>query len=174
MVDTNMARLQAADRTKVSPDKPVGVSTNLVNQVTRWIPTETITVYVALLALVAPITGHSHANSYASRWVLFAIITVANPVVVVLIAMAKNTAGTTFKYPVFAMVIAPFAFAAWAFSLPDTPLSSLPGYGIQWNTAILTVTTVGIALVANALHKSPDFDQVVTKEQGANPESPTA
>jgi hypothetical protein len=174
MVDTNMARLQADDPSKVSPDKPVGVSTNLVNQITRWIPTETITVYVALLALVAPITSHFHSHFYLSRWVLFSIIAAANPVVVVLIAMAKKTAGAAFKFPVFAMLIAPVAFAAWAFSLPDTPLSSLSGYSIRWNSAILTVSTVAITLVANALHKSPDFDQVVTKEQGANPASPAA
>ncbi len=176
MVDTHLASQQGADKDQISPDKPVGVSTNLVNQITRWIPTETITVYVALLALVAPITAasHAHPHPYLSRWVLFGIVTAVNPVVVVLIAMAKRKAGTPFRYPVFAMVIAPIAFAAWAFSLSDTPLSSIPGYGIRWNTAILTVTTVAITLMANALGQSPNFDQVMTKEQGANPDSPTS
>jgi hypothetical protein len=86
--------------------------------------------------------------------------------------MAKTKTGDSFKLPVFEMIIAPIAFAAWAFALPDTPLSSISGYGIRWNTAILTVTTVAVTLVANALHKSPDYDQVVTKQQGANPASP--
>jgi uncharacterized membrane protein len=170
MVDTNLARQQAQDPRQVSPSKPVGVSTNLINQITRWIPTETITVYVALLALVAPLAPHS--PSFTSRWVLFWVATAANPVVVILLAMAKTKSGERFKTPVFEMIIAPIAFAAWAFALPDTPLSSISGYGIRWNTAILTVTTVAVTLVANALHKSPDFDQVVTKQQGANPESP--
>ena len=170
MVDTNLARQQAQDPQKVSPGKPVGVSTNLINQLTRWIPTETITVYVAMLALVAPLAAHS--PSFTSRWVLFWAVVAANPVVVVLLAMAKTKAGDAFKVPVFEMIIAPIAFAAWAFALPDTPLSSISGYGIRWNTAILTITTVSITLVANALHKSPDFDQVVTKQQGANQQSP--
>jgi len=169
MVDTGMARRQAGDARKWSPKEPVGVPTNLVNQITRWVPTETITVYVALLALLAPRTPHT---SFTSRWVLFAILTATNPVVVVLLAKAKSTTGTGWSWPVFEMVIAPIAFAAWAFALPDTPLSAFAGYGIRWNSAILTVTTVAITLVANALHKSPDFDQVVTKQQGANPESP--
>jgi uncharacterized membrane protein len=170
MVDTNLARQQAQDPRKVSPAEPVGVSTNLINQITRWIPTETITVYVALLALVAPLTAHS--PSFTSRWVLFWLVTAANPLVVVLLAMAKTKTGDSFKLPAFEMIIAPIAFAAWAFALPDTPLSSISGYGIRWNTAILTVTTVAVTLVANALHKSPDYDQVVTKQQGANPASP--
>jgi hypothetical protein len=170
MVDTNLARHQAKDPAEISPAAPVGVSTNLINQVTRWIPTETITVYVILLALVAPVAAHS--ASFTSRWVLFWVITSANPVVVVLLAMARTKVGQVFKLPVFEMIIAPIAFAAWAFALPDTPLRSISGYGIRWNTAILTITTVAITLVANALHKSPDFDQVVTKQQGADPRSP--
>src|SRR6266852_6151187 len=87
MVDTNLARQQARDPQKVSPDKPVGVSTNLINQITRWIPTETITVYVVLLALVAPVASHS--TSFTSRWVLFLAVTAAN-LIVALLAMAKT------------------------------------------------------------------------------------
>jgi hypothetical protein len=170
MVDASMARRQAADATKVSPAVPVGVSTTIANQITRWIPTETITIYVALLALVAPHTALS--SSFTSRWVLFSIVTAATPVVVVLLGLAKASGIHDFKFPVFEMIISPVAFAAWAFSLPDTPLSSLGGYDIKWNAAIVTVTTVAITLIANALHLSPDFDQVVTKEQGANPMSP--
>ncbi len=170
MVDTKLAAQQAGDPKTPSPDQPLGVSTNIVNQITRWIPTETITVYVALLALVAPVAAHS--PSYASRWVLFWLMTAANPVVVILLVMAKKQPKDTFHFPLFEIVIATIAFAAWSFALPDTPLSSISGYGIQWNSAILTVTTIAITLIANALHKSPDFDQVITKQQGANPDSP--
>jgi hypothetical protein len=170
MVDTKLAAQKAGDPQSPSPDQPLGVSTNIVNQITRWIPTETITVYVALLALVAPVAAHS--PSYTSRWVLFWLMTAANPVVVILLVMAKKQPKDTFHFPLFEIVIATIAFAAWSFALPDTPLSSISGYGIQWNSAILTVTTIAITLIANALHKSPDFDQVITKQQGANPDSP--
>ena len=170
MVDTSLASKQAADPQKVSPAVPVGVSTDLANQITRWIPTETITVYVALLALVAPQTAHD--TSFASRWALFWIAAAVNPVVVLLLTMAKAKTRSDFKVPVFAMIISPIAFAAWSFALPDTPLSSISGYDIKWNAAIITVTTVAITLVANALHQSPDFDQVITKQQGANKDSP--
>ena len=170
MVDTKLAIQQAQDPQKPSPDKPVGVQTNIVNQITRWIPTETISVYVALLALVAPLVPHS--SSYASRWTLFWLMTAANPVVVILLVMAKKQPGDKFSFPWFETLIAPIAFAAWAFALPDTPLNSIAGYSVRWNAAILPVTATAITLVANALHKSPDFDQVITKQQGADPASP--
>ncbi len=170
MVDTRLALAQAADKSKPSPDKPVGVSTGVANQITRWIPTETISVYVALLALLVPLSNR--APSFESRWILFGIVTAVNPIVVILLMMAKTQPDDKFAWPVFEMVVAPIAFAAWAFALPDTPLSQFPHYDLKWNAAILSVTTTGIVLVANALHKSPDYDQVVTKQQGANPVSP--
>jgi hypothetical protein len=43
--------------------------------------------------------------------------------------------------------------------LPDTPLGSISAYSIKWNTAILTGTTIAIALLANALHRSPHLDR---------------
>lgn len=85
--------------------------------------------------------------------------------------MAKTKSGTKFKWPIFDMVVAPFAFAAWGFASPDAPLKSIIGYDIKWNTAIITVTAVGVTLLANALHKFPDYDQVVTQQQGAVPKT---
>jgi hypothetical protein len=170
MVDTRMALQQGVDKNKPSPAKSLGVSTGIVDQITRWIPTETITAYVALLALLAPLSRH--APSYQSRWILLGIVVAANPLVVLLLAMAKSQPGDDFSLPVFEMLIAPIAFAAWAFALPDTPLTSIAHYDLKWNAAILSITTTGIVLLANALHKSPDLDQVMTKEQGADPASP--
>ncbi len=157
MVDTKVALEQAQDPNSTNSPKPADIATTLINQITRWIPTETITVYVVLLALLAP--AASTSPSFTSRWVLFAVMTAINPVVVVLLSMARTESGDAFKLPVFEMIIASVAFAAWAFALPDTPLSSISGYNIKWNTAILTATTISIALLANALHKSFDLDQ---------------
>src|ERR1700679_3174401 len=170
MVDTKMALQRGVSEDKHEPARPIGVSTRIVDQITRWIPTETITAYVALLALLAPLSGH--APSYESRWILLGIVAAAHAVVVVLLAMAKNQRGDKLSFPVFEMFIAPIAFAAWAFALPDTPLSSIAHYDLKWNAAILSITTTGIVLLANALHKSPDLDQVMTVQQGANPGKP--
>lgn len=153
MVDTKLALQQAQRPDSTSQPDSIGIATELISQVTRWVPTETITIYVTLLALLAPLTSHSH--NFTSRWLLFSIIIAANPVVVILLTMAKTKAGDAFKFPIFEMIVAPIAFAAWAFALPDTPLNSIHGYNIKWNTAILTGTTISIALLANALHRSP-------------------
>jgi hypothetical protein len=69
--------------------------------------------------------------------------------VVVLLTMAKPAPGDKFRMPLFDMVVAPVAFAAWTFSLPGTPLTYFAGYDVKWNAAIL----------------------VDTKYQGANPDS---
>jgi uncharacterized membrane protein len=165
MVETKLALQQAQESSSISNQNPASAATNLISQITRWIPTETITVYVALLALLAPLAGHS--PSFTSRWVLFSIITASNPVVVILLTMAKTKSGDAFKCPVFEMIIASVAFAAWAFALPDTPLSSISGYAIKWNTAILTGTTIAIALLANALHRSVHIDQLASRSGAA-------
>jgi uncharacterized membrane protein len=157
MVDSKLSLKQTQDPRSIGSPDAAGIATNLISQITRWVPTETITIYVVLLALLAPLAGHS--PSFTSRWVLFSVITAINPVVVILLTMAKTKGGDAFKFPVFEMIIASVAFAAWAFALPDTPLSSISGYQIKWNTAILTGTTVSIALLANALHRSPHLDQ---------------
>lgn len=170
MADTNLVRRKADDPKQVSPKAPLGVPTDLVNQITRWIPTETITMYIALLALAAPQTAHN--SSFTSRWLLFAIVAASNPIVVLLLVMAKSKNRSGFTFPGFEMLVSPVAFAAWALALPDSPLRYVAHYGVRWNSAIVTITTIVITLVANAFHKSPDFDQVVTKQQGADPESP--
>jgi hypothetical protein len=175
MVDTHAALQNGASHNVDSPTTPVGVQTGVVTQITRWIPTETVAIYVALLPLLAPIT---HGTSYNSRWILFTLMAAANPVVVLLLALAKAKEVDNshhlptwpgFSVPFFAMVASTVAFSAWAFALPDTPLGGISGYNTKWNIAILTGVTVGVALIANALHRSPELDQVQTQPQGAVP-----
>ncbi len=117
MVDT---RSCSRAWTKTSPAKSLGISTGIVDQITRWIPTETITAYVALLALLAPLSRH--APSYQSRWILLGIVVAANPVVVLLLAMAKSQPGDDFSFPVFEMLIAPIALRLGLLPCP-TPRS---------------------------------------------------
>jgi hypothetical protein len=174
MVDTHIAAGKGSDTNVVSPSTPVGVATNVVNQLTRWIPTETIAIYVALLPLLGTLAKHN--PNYRTHWILFYAILVADPIIVVLIGLTKasETDGkfgipkwTGFKWPVFAIVVSMIAFSAWAFALPGTPLGDVDGYNTTWNAAIIIVITTMIPLVASALHKSPELDQVQTLAQGA-------
>jgi hypothetical protein len=174
MVDTHIAAAKGSDINVESPPAPVGVATNVVNQLTRWIPTETIALYVALLPLLGTVAAVN--PNYKTHWILFYAILVADPIIVVLIALSKapETEGkfgipnwTGFKWPVFAIVTSMIAFSAWAFALPGTPLGDVNGYNTTWNAAIIIGITTVIPLVANALHKTPNFDQVQTVAQGA-------
>lgn len=172
MVDVKLARAIGSDPNQVSPPKPVGVETDIVNQLTRWIPTESITVYVAFLSLLAPQTvreGESVADfTYTSRWILVACVALATPVVVLLITKAKSD---KWSWPIFEMIVGTLAFIVWAFALPDTPLSDLKGYNIKFNGAILVTFTVAISLFANAFKRSPVLDQSQTVAQGAVPKA---
>jgi hypothetical protein len=172
MVDTHLAKQLGQDSSIASPSSPQGVPTSLTNQIARWIPTETIAIYVAVLALLAPAT--KPGSDYASRWVLFWIMVGVNPVVVLLVQMAKGsppltTPGYRLKLPLFAMAVSMVAFSAWAFALPDTPLGDISGYNTKWNIAIITIVTTAVTLIANAFHESPELDQVQTVAQGAAP-----
>src|SRR5712691_9896612 len=108
MVDAKVALQQAQDSQSISTAESFDIATSLINEITRWVPTETITVYVALLALLAPPSGPS--PNFTSHWLLFSIVTAANPVVVILLTMAKTKSSGTFKLPVFEMIIASVAF----------------------------------------------------------------
>lgn len=173
MVDAKLAREQGQNSQKPSLPSPVGVETGVINQLTRWIPTESITIYVALLGLFGTMTikdGQSLADlDYTARWGLMLGVAVATPFIVVLLTMAKSD---EFKWPVFEMVVGTGAFAAWAVALPETPLNDFSGYDVKFNGAILLVVTLLITLVANALKKSPRLDQSQTVQAGADAASP--
>ena len=176
MVDTKLAREMGSDKSHPSLPQPVGVSTDVANQLTRWIPTESITVYVAFLGLLGTRTvaaGKSLSDlSYASRWTLAGLVALATPIIVLLITMAKTPKERSFDWPIFEMIIGTVAFAAWVVALPDTPLNDFKGYDVKFNGAILIAVTLAITLFANALKRSPDLDQSQTVAQGADPDSP--
>jgi hypothetical protein len=164
MVDAKLIREQAADP---NPPSPVGVSTNLVNQLTRWIPSETITLYVAILALFGDIkltaTQRVCDLSFTGRTGAVIGGGVASAALALLLTYGKaRTNKKAFAWPIFEIIAAPTAFVAWALALPATPLLHYCSYDAKWGALIVTGTTIAIAVVAYALGKSPDYEQVVT------------
>jgi hypothetical protein len=140
--------------------KPAGVSPTVLGQIMRWIPTETITLYVAYLALLNPVVAKAgkkvcEAGGFDDRWAGVVVFAALTPVVVLLVYIAK-VRGTKqpFRWPVWEMAAATLAFLAWAFALPDTPLLSVCGYKVEIGAFIVLVTTIAIGLVADALGKN--------------------
>jgi hypothetical protein len=178
MIDTKLARenpVTAAASAKggvgadgqPSPLAPVGVSTGIVNQLTRWIPSESILLYVALLATFTTLTPQGTQKIYQldfrSRWIALWAFVVVTELLVIGLSYGKATRNhKTFKWPVFELLVAPIAFIAWAVALPDTPLLDYKGYNNALGAFVLLAVTVGISVAAYIFNQSPDYETVVT------------
>jgi hypothetical protein len=167
MVDTKLVRENPPSPPAPGTSAPVGVSTGFVNQLTRWIPSETLLLYVALLAALGtlkPIDGKEvHELDYSSRWIALWVFLGVTYLLVLGLSYGKaRRAKKTFKWPLFEMLVAPLAFAGWAVALPDTPLLDFKGYSTAVGGFILLAVTIGIAVLAYIFNKSPDYETVVT------------
>ncbi len=106
-----------------APPAPVGVPSGIVNQLMKWVPTETITLYVAFLAVLGPLVppeGGQICNlNFAGRWKAVWIFAGISALIAIGLTAAKaKRGGTNFSWPIFEMITAPIAFGAWALALP--------------------------------------------------------
>lgn len=138
--------------------KPTGVPDSVVDQLVRWIPAETLTLYVAYIAVAstpkAP-PGKSLADAdFFWQWfgVGMGILFTAVATVLVAIGKVKQT-NEPFRWPKFEIGAACAAFAAWALALPDTPLLTFGGYKTEIGALLITFSVVMISLVAYAAGK---------------------
>jgi hypothetical protein len=107
-----------------------GVNTAL-NVLFGYIPTEVVTLYVAVAAALQPPTPAAGATaavaSSQAQWIAFWCFFVATPLVVWVVfasklkAAGKPLPSTYDTWPVWEMCAALIAFFAWAFALPNTP-----------------------------------------------------
>jgi hypothetical protein len=109
-----------------------------------YIPTEVVTLYVAVAAALQPpspadgvaaaVAASAVAASQRSLWIAFWCFFVATPLVVWVVYASKLTAAkkplpsTYDAWPVWEMLAALIAFCAWAFALPNTPFREFPWY----------------------------------------------
>jgi hypothetical protein len=115
-----------------------------MNVLFGYIPTEVITLYVAVLAAVQQTTQVS-----STEWTTFCIFLAATPIVIWLVYGAKLLhikKPLPFSFgslPVWEMFAATCAFAAWAFALPHSPFTSFSWYSSGLSgVAVLVVSTV--------------------------------
>jgi hypothetical protein len=133
------------------------------NSVARYVPTEAIAIYVAILAgafgplKVASGADLSTAFDFTSRWLFLAgsLVVTAGLVWLLYIGKARSQGGPYREVPLFEMAVAMVALAAWAFALPDTPLADFSFYGDWLPPVVLGLTTFAIPAVASALGKTP-------------------
>ena len=118
-----------------------------------YIPTEVITVYVAVLAAIKK-------DDFDVLWVSFVCFLVFTPMVVWLVFGAKMLAAKKSmpveprKWPVWEMFAATIAFTAWAFALPNSPfancelLNCKAWYSPTLAGVVVLVTSTVLGLIA--------------------------
>ena len=148
-----------------TPTAPPGPLAQLV----KYIPTETITLYIAVLGALGdvkvPTGGKVSDADFSSRWIaMWLLLAVTLLLTLGLSFRSQKDAGRTgFTIPVFEVVAGGAAFAVWALSLPSTPLRDLAGYDYNaWNSVIILAGTLAIATSAYVFGKSVTWKKVLT------------
>jgi hypothetical protein len=132
---------RAAGGAAIAETNPVNTA---LQTVVMYLPTEVLTLYVAVLA----------ATEASSRWSSFFVFLFATPLIVWMVFAAKlksenrplPLAPTT--WPVWEMLAGTIAFVAWAFALPTTPFSMLAWYSPGLAGVAVTIASTLLGLLA--------------------------
>ena len=114
-----------------------------------YIPTEILTLYVAVLATI-----HQPNKVTSGEWIAFWSFLVATPVVVWLVygaklkALQKALPLSLATWPVWEMFAATIAYCAWALALPNTPFSEFAWYSAGLSGVVVLVASTVLGLLA--------------------------
>lgn len=170
-VPDGMAEIAAAAATppdKAPPTKQQASSTNTtLNVLFGYIPTEIVTLYVAVTAALqppptAPAAGAAATAAAATaaaaasqaQWIAFWCFFVAAPLAVWVVYASKlKEAGkplplTYGTWPLWEMSAALLAFFAWAFALPSTPFREFTWYSPALASIAVLLASTALGMVA--------------------------
>lgn len=122
-------------------------ATSTLSSIAAYIPTEILTVYVAVVAALG-------SGDRTVQWVAFWFFLIVTPIVVWLTYAGKvrqatgTVPGAIREWPKWEMVAATIAYLAWAFALPETPFAELSFYSAAIAAVVVLVVTTAIGLVA--------------------------
>jgi hypothetical protein len=140
--------IAGAAKGKSAPENAVNTALHMV---TTYVPTEVLTLYVAVMAALRD----PHSKSLFAQWLTFWIFLIGTPVVVWLVyaAKVKNSQrpvpAAPSKWPLWEMVAATVAYVAWAFALPDTPFMEFQNwYSAALGGVIVLIVSTLLALIA--------------------------
>jgi hypothetical protein len=130
--------------------------TSALKVMVTYIPTEVLTLYVAVLAAIQDPNRHSSR----SLWLAFYSFLIATPIVVWLVYAAKVRAANKRlpiapkTWPLWEMIAATIAYAAWAFGLPESPFKDFTNWysPALAGLAVLVVSTL-LGLLAPVVHR---------------------
>jgi len=151
---------------------PPSVPSSPLSQLVTYIPTETLTLYVALQAalgdVAAPQGGKVSDADFTARWAWTWILFIVTLLLAVGLSYRaqRNIDVVKFKLPVFEALAAGAAFLVWALALPSTPLRDIEGFDYTaWNSFIILGGTVAISTVAYVLGKSVSWTKTKAPEE---------
>lgn len=164
------AQAAGVDAAKAAEGTSVGASA--LSQLIKYVPTETITLYLAVAAALGPVTAPKgepvYDADFRARWIWLAILAVATGLLAIgLIYRSQKQLDPSgrFKWPVIEPVASVAAFLVWALSLPTTPLLSLRGYNADvWGPIVLLAGTSVIATVAYVLGQTVNWQKVLQED----------
>jgi hypothetical protein len=146
------------------------------NELARWVPTEAIALYAAILAgafgpLSVPAGKALEDLNFSSRWHFYFVMLGVSAALVWLIYAAKiretpaKSPGKRANVPIFEMAMAVAAMAAWAAALPDTPFATFDWYGEWFPPVVLGTTTVLLPLIAAAAGRTaPTYEEATVPD----------
>lgn len=120
-----------------------------------YIPTEVLTLYVAVLgAIQKPSTGVASAE-WAAFWIFFAF----TPVVVwmvngIKVKAAQKALPLAFRtWPLWEMFAATFAYSVWTLALPGTPFAEFTWYSSSVAGIVVLVASTALGLLGQFFQK---------------------
>lgn len=121
---------------------------NALGTITTYIPTEMLTLYVAVVAALG-----SDAT-VTTRWIAFAVFLPLTPLTVWLLfatqvkSSGKRIPVAVMRWPIWEMVAGTIAFLAWAIALPQTPFAEITWYSSAIGGVVVLVVTSLFTLIA--------------------------
>jgi hypothetical protein len=120
-----------------------------LNVLFGYIPTEIITLYVAVISSI-----QQGAKPNQAEWNAFVMFAVATPAVVWLVYGAKlknanmSVPMTFAACPIWEMSAATLAFFAWSFALPRSPFSAYEWYSASLSGVVVLIASTVLGLIA--------------------------
>jgi hypothetical protein len=126
----------------------LAASPDVLAQLTRYIPTEAVALYVAILPFMVPKDKPLTTQDFTSRWVLAgAVATVAVLFAVGVYRRARVERGEAFRWPLRRTLTVLLAYVAWVFAIPASPLNDFGWYTASLGAVVGISTSVMIALL---------------------------
>jgi hypothetical protein len=138
-----------------------------LKSITAAIPSEVLTVYIAIVAALASTTVGS-----AGSWIAFYGCLIAAPVVVWVLYAGQTRAKDGYlpkspnEWPRWEMFAATVAFAAWAFALPQSPFAAYSWYSAPIAGVVVLVAVTVLGLLAPVIGQSIRPHQPASSSHG--------